>query len=137
MDIIKFFKSLTLEDWSKKVTDKWTVKDVLSHLVGWDREVVIELKNTFGKEKEPWFMATDDYTEFNDKIYDEFKNSSPEELLIEFEKWEKAWEQEIKNIGENKIRQKEHMGWVFDEDVGDEPHFEHHVNQVKKVLNKF
>ncbi|OGN01192.1 MAG: hypothetical protein A3I26_03725 [Candidatus Yanofskybacteria bacterium RIFCSPLOWO2_02_FULL_43_10] len=53
MDIIKFFRSLNPDDWSKKVTERWTVKDVLSHLIGWDREVVIELRNTFQKETEP------------------------------------------------------------------------------------
>ncbi len=135
MDIINFFKSLKPEDWSKKVTEKWTVKDVLSHLVGWNREVVIELRNTFEKETEPWFMKVDDYTEFNEKIYNEFKDKSPGELLSEFEKWEKAWGNEIKNIGENKIRQRKNTNWVFDEDEGGEPHFEHHINQIKKALN--
>src|SRR3989344_447983 len=136
MDIIKFFRSLNLEDWTQKVTDKWTVKDVLSHLVGWDREVVIELRKTFENGTEPWFMKTDDYTEFNEKIYSEFRDILPEELLSELEKWEKEWKNEIKNIGEDKIRQREHVSWVFDEDEGDESHFEHHINQVKKVLGK-
>ena len=135
MDVVKFFKSLKPEDWSRKVTEKWTVKDVLSHLVGWHREVVIELRNTFEKEIEHWFMKTDDYTEFNDKIYNEFKDRLPEELLIEFEKWEKSWGNEVKNIGEDKIKQRKHTSWVFDEDEGDEPHFEHHINQIKKALN--
>ena len=73
-------------------------------LVGWDREVVLELRNMFGNETEPWFMKTDNYTAFNDKIYKEFKNSPPKELLAELEKWEKAWRNEVKNIGEDKIR---------------------------------
>ena len=135
MDVITFFKSLKLEDWNKRVTQKWTVKDVLSHLVGWSREVVIELRNTLGKEIEPWFMKTDDYTEFNEKIYNEFKNKLPEELLTEFTKWEKDWENEIKNIGEDKIRQRKNTDWVFDDGEGGESHFEHHINQVKKALN--
>lgn len=135
MNIVKFFKSLNQGDWFKKVTDKWTVKDVLAHLVGWNREVVVELRNTFEKGTEPWFMEVDDYTEFNEKIYNEFKDKSPEKLLSEFEKWEKAWGNEIKNIGEDKIRQRKNTDWVFDEGEGGESHFEHYINQIKKALS--
>ena len=103
---------------------------------GWDREVVIELRNTFEKETEPWFMKIDDYTEFNNKICNEFKDKSPGELLTAFEKWEKSWRDEIKNIGEDKIRQRKNMDWVFDKGKDGESHFEHHINQIKKALKK-
>ena len=81
-------------------------------------------------------MKTDDYKEFNDKIYKEFKNTPSDELLTLLEKWELALDKEIGKIGEDKIRQKKHMSWVFDEGTGsdDESHFGHHINQVKRVL---
>lgn len=132
MEYVEFFRNLGPEDWGKKVTEKWIVKDVLSHLAGWQREVAVELKKTFENGEEPWFMKTDDYADFNGKIYEEFKDYSPEDLIKELGKWTAALDEEIERMGEDKIRQKGDMSWVFDE--GDDPHFEHHINQIKKVL---
>lgn len=134
MDIIAFFRNIKESDWDVPVTKKWRVKDVLSHLVGWEREVARELPKVFETGDEPWFMLTDDYAEFNEKIYREFKNYSPGTLLSELEKWQNGLENSIQEIGEDKIRQRPHMDWVFDE--GDEPHFEHHVKQVIEALRR-
>ncbi|MFH0852521.1 MAG: hypothetical protein V1845_02880 [bacterium] len=132
MDTITFFKTLKESDWKVSVTKKWQVKDVLSHLVGWERECANELEKVFETGKEPWFMSTDNYDKFNDRIYREFENYSPVALISELEKWQVILEDNIQKFGENKIRQRPHMSWVFDE--GDEPHFEHHINQVKDAL---
>ncbi|MBI2064832.1 MAG: ClbS/DfsB family four-helix bundle protein [Candidatus Yanofskybacteria bacterium] len=139
MDNFEFFESLEPEDWLKKATSRWTVKDVLSHLVGWEREVVLGLKDTFEGGKRPWFMETDDYTEFNERIFNEFKDYSSEALLFELKKWEKTLGIEIERIGEDKIRSLKHMDWVFDEGKGSgdgEGHFEHHINQIKKAISE-
>jgi len=131
MDSITFFKNIKEGEWDIQVTKKWRVKDVLAHLIGWDREVVKELINVFNNGAEPWFMLTDNYNEFNEKIFQEFKNYSPAELLIELEKWENDLDRKIKEIGEDKIRQR-NMDWVFDEE--ENSHFEHHMKQIEKVL---
>ncbi|MFH0712794.1 MAG: ClbS/DfsB family four-helix bundle protein [Candidatus Jorgensenbacteria bacterium] len=130
--VITFFKNLKESDWKIPVTKKWRVKDVLSHLIGWERECARELEKVFETGNEPWFMLTDDYDEFNERIYREFKNYSSEALISELEKWQEILESNIQKIGEDKIRQRPHMDWVFDE--GGKPHFEHHLNQIKKVL---
>ncbi|MGE5298224.1 MAG: maleylpyruvate isomerase N-terminal domain-containing protein [Acidobacteriaceae bacterium] len=132
MNIISFFKSLKPEDWAKKTSEKWTVKDVLAHLVGWEREVATTLPKSWETKTEPWFMATGNYQDFNQRVYKEFKDYPPEKLLAELEKWEEILKTEIEKIGADKIRQRPHMSWVFDE--GDEPHFGHHVQQVINVL---
>jgi hypothetical protein len=132
MDTITFFKTLKESDWKVPVTKKWQVKDVLSHLVGWKRECTNVLEKVFEIGNEPWFMSTDNYDKFNDRIYREFENYSPDALISELEKWQEILEANIQKFGENKIRLRLHMNWVFDE--GDEPHFEHHVNQVKNAL---
>lgn len=132
METIEFFKSLKEGDWDKKISEKRTVKDVLGHLVGWEREVANELNSVFEKGNEPWFMLTDKYDEFNEKIYREFKNYSPKDLIKELEKWEGVLNEEIIKFGEEKIRQKGNLEWVFDE--GKEPHFEHHIRQIEKAL---
>ena len=47
MDHLTYLKSLKLEDWSIIVTSKWTVKDVLAHLVGWEREVALSFMDNW------------------------------------------------------------------------------------------
>ena len=139
-NIIAFFQGLKPEDWNKEVNPKWTVKDVLSHLVGWEREVVLELSKTVMEGRQPWFMLTEQYDKFNKKIFEEYKNYTPLQLLEEFKKWDCAWEEEIDKIGEEKIRASAHASWVFDE-IGnngedEQSHFEHHIQQIRSVLNR-
>lgn len=133
MNMVTFFRSLNPQDWSKMATLKWMVKDILSHLIGWDREVTTGLKNLIGNGEEPWFMKTDNYEEFNDKIYNEFKDRSPEDLIAELEKLENTLKEEVRNAGEENLKARG-MNWVFDE--GGESHFDHHINQIKKAFNK-
>ncbi len=134
MDTITFFKTLKESDWEVSVTKKWRVKDVLSHLIGWERECAQELLKVFETGHEPWFMLTDKYNDFNEKVYQEFKNYSHKTLLSELEKWQSRLEAEIKAIGEKKIRERSNTDWVFDE--GGKPHFEHHIKQIQDTLKK-
>ncbi len=114
------------------VKKKWSVKDVLSHLVGWEREVAQELLKVFKSEDEPWFMQTASYNKFNERIHQEFKNYSAEALLSELKKWQKELKKNIQEIGEERIRQRSRMVWVFDE--GELSHFKHHLQQVGKAI---
>ncbi len=90
------------------------------------------LLGVFEEGKEPWFVLTDDYSKFNDKIYKEYKNYSPKELIKKLDKREKILEDNIKRIGENEIRKKGNISWVFDE--GKEPHFKYHLKQINKAI---
>lgn len=136
-DTINFFKNIKDLDWNIFVNKKWKVKDVLAHLVGWEREVTKELLNVFEKERKAWFVLTDDYSKFNNEIYKEFKNYSPKNLLTEYIKWEDILSKNIKKMGEEKIRKRKDMTWVFDE--GENSHFEYHIKQVKDAfkINKY
>ena len=37
LDFVSYLKILKPEDWHKKVNDKWTVKDVVAHMIGWEK----------------------------------------------------------------------------------------------------
>ncbi len=132
MDTISFFKNLKPEDWEKPVTKLWKVKDVLAHLVGWEREAAQELPKAWENSEDPWFMDTDNFNNFNAEIYEEYKDFSPAQLLAELKEWQNALDEEIERIGEDDIRNSNYSEWVFDE--GREPHFEHHINQVRQAL---
>lgn len=83
LDFISYLKTLKPEDWSKKATDKWTVKDVVAHMVGWEKAVTKIVKSVWETKQEPWFMETDNYDEFNAKMIEYYKNYSPNQLLDE------------------------------------------------------
>ena len=75
---------------------------------------------------------TKQYDDYNENIYQEFKNYTPKKLISELEKWQDLLDKEIQKIGEEKIRQRAHIDWVFDD--GGEPHSEHHIEQIKEAL---
>lgn len=135
MDYIAYLQSLKPEDWSKMATSKWTVKDVLAHLVGWEREVAQTFTDAWKNGKQPWFMITENYDDFNAKIKEEFTAWSPEELLTEWQKWEKNLDDKIKEIGKDNFDvRKEAFTWVTDE--GEQSHYLHHINQIKKAVSR-
>jgi len=136
LDLISYLKTLKPEDWTKKVTDKWAVKDVIAHMVGWERESVKVLQE-FKKNRKgnPWFLKTDtDYEPFNKKSIDFYKSYPPERLLSEWEKLRKEVERYIQEIGEEQLRVRPDMQWVFDEEIGD--HHKHHYRQIKNAIER-
>lgn len=90
MEVLSFFENLKNSDWNVDITNKRKVKDVLSHLIGWERECAKELVKVFKTKKELWFILTESYDKFNEKIYQEFKNYSPSALISELEKWQQV-----------------------------------------------
>lgn len=135
MDYIAYLKTLKPEDWSKPVTDKWTVKDVVAHLVGWEREVAQTFLVDRTANRISWYVDAGDYDEFNKKIKREFLNWMPDNLLEEWGKWEEDLNNKILSVGEDisKVRQ-ENLSWVIDGKIHD--HTEWHINQIKKSLTK-
>ena len=132
MDVISFFRNLKSEDWEKPVTKLWRVKDVLAHLVGWEREIAQELPRAWENSENPWFVDTDNYDNFNAEIYEEYKDFSPAQLLAELKEWQDALSEEIEKIGEDDLRESNYSKWIFDE--GDE-HSGHHIKQVRFALS--
>lgn len=131
-EIIDFCQKLTLADWERMATKTQTIKDIVAHLVGWQRECVFELEKTWNSGVQPWFMLTDDYDEFNAKIRGEFHSSKPSELLEKFRYWDSALNKTIDQIGEGKLRNKPGLEWVLDE--GEDGHFLNHFLQIKKAV---
>ena len=134
MGFIFYLKTLKPEDWSKKATDKWTVKDVVAHLVGWEKEVVNTLDEARKTGEPAWFMKQKNWDEFNKQNTEFYKNYSPKELLEEWEMWQEKLEAKIKELGESELRDDKDMEYLFDE--GDDSHYEHHYRQIKKAVEE-
>jgi hypothetical protein len=131
-EFFELLENLQPEELDKKI-GKRTIKEVIAHLVGWEKEAFERLDETWRTKEKPWFLKTDNFDEFNEKSIENYKNFTPEQLLNEWKKWQKKLDDKIEEIGEDKLREDmELFDWVFDE--GDENHYLEHLNQIKKVL---
>ncbi|MBU0907800.1 MAG: ClbS/DfsB family four-helix bundle protein [Nanoarchaeota archaeon] len=134
-ELFALLESLSDSEWKIKVNEKWTVKDVIAHLVGWEKESVKCLREEWKTKKKPWFFETDNYDEFNNGLVREYKKFSPKELINEWKKQINRLEEETQSIGEEKLRENMDLfGWVFGE--GEDNHYLIHLNQIKRVLKK-
>lgn len=129
-DFFDLLESLSEDEWELKVNDKWSVKDVVAHLIGWEEECAVSLMDSWQTGKKPWFMKTDDYDEFNRKSVMKYKNYTPKQLI---ERWKfviRVLDSEIDDIGIGRLKAKgELFDWLFDES-----HYEEHLEQIKKAL---
>lgn len=128
---VKYLEGLKDEDWNVKVNSKWTVKDVVSHLIGWEEECANVLVNSLKTGKKPWFLKDQDYSEFNKKNVERYKNYTPKKLLEKWKHLTKITENVIKNVGGEDRLLKE-KDWLFDDS-----HYIEHWEQIKKALNKY
>ncbi len=133
MDILAFCRTLKTEDWGKKVNKNWSVKDVIAHLVGWEKEVALTLAKAWETKTKPWFFKTDNYDEFNAKSVAFYREYNPDLLIKEWENWQKNLDDEISKIGENNLRTHKDFDWVFDVE-GEDSHYSQHYRQIKKAL---
>ena len=133
---ISFLKSLEVDDWTKKITDKWTVKDVVAHMVGWKKNDPETILLTWRMKDLPWFYKVQDYGEFNRQSVEYYKDYSPDELIAEWLVLRKIVKKIILDLGEHQLRSRPDLfRWLFNKNEK-ESHYSHHLEQIKKVLNK-
>lgn len=134
-EFLTFLENLNPQDWNQKVTDKWTIRDMIVHLIGWEKEAVRELPISYATHQKPWFMNNnDDYVEFNAKNVQEYKDYPPKQLIEEWKKWQKVLDDEVEKIGVDKLKADyDFFEWVFDEGEGN--HYLEHFKQIKEALN--
>lgn len=144
IDFIGFLKTLKPEDWNKKATPNWTVKDVVAHMVGWERGDVEVIRKSWETKTPPWWKNDPNYDEFNKKWVEYYKDYTPEQLIAEWEMWQKKVTEEVDKIGYSKIKTRPDLfDWLIegDDKKGDKytmtkggSHYEHHYRQIKKAL---
>src|SRR6185369_13130857 len=139
-DFISYLKTLKPEDWNKMATSKWTVKDVVAHMVGWERGDVEAIKTSWETKQQPWWKIKPDDDAFNAKWVAYYKDYTPEQLITEWEMWQNRVGQEIDRIGYKNLQSRPDLfAWLFEgteDDRGDgtESHYKHHYNQIKKAI---
>ncbi len=132
LDFIPYLKTLKPEDWDKMATAKWTVKDVVAHMVGWEKGDAEAIRRAYETKQPPWWVGVKDYDEFNQKSVDFYKNCTSEQLIAEWERWQREVEKEIARIGEDNLKKfPELFSWLSE--TGDYSHYGHHYRQIKKA----
>lgn len=135
LDFISYLKSLKPEDWDKRVTKSWTVKDVVAHMVGWERINPQVIRETWQTKKRPWFYETDDFDELNRKSVVDYREYTSNQLIAEWEKYQKLTQVEIDRVGEKKLRAEPRLfGWLFNSEEREDGHYNHHYRQIRHAV---
>ncbi len=140
-NFIAYLKKLKPEDWRVKISTTWTVKDVVAHMVGWEKGDGEVIKKSWETKKPPWFYLTDDFDEFNKKSVEYYRRYTPAQLIVEWEMWREKVHDEITAIGRAKLQSRpELFRWLFEDENSEHrespTHYEHHYQQIKDALKK-
>ena len=71
------------------------MKDVVAHMVGWERGDVEEIKRIWETKTPPWWKNDPNYDEFNYKWVGFYKDYTPEQLIAEWEMWQRKVTKEV------------------------------------------
>lgn len=135
MEFIEYCANLRPTDWSHPVNKKWLVKDVVIHMLSWEKEVTLELRKAVKTMRKPWFVGCEpaDYDMFNARLGDTYQNIPPSRLLTEWRKWQEKLDCELATVRKNRQKKKlEKLGWVFKKRPDD--HYLHHLKQIESAV---
>jgi len=135
-NFITLLRQLKPEEWDKKVNDKWTVREIVAHMVAWERDDPEIIKKSWETKEKPWFVNnnSEDDNKFNKKALEYYRSFSPKQLIDEWEFHQKKVKETITEIGEDNLKHyPECFGWLFDDSK--DSHYNHHYNQIKKIVD--
>lgn len=138
-DFLSYLKTLKPEEWNLQVTDRWKVRDVVAHMVGWEKGDPKAIRQAWETKEAPWWIKVKGHDTFNKQNVELYENYSPEQLIAEWEKWQQLVQQEIDRIGVKKLRSRPDLfGWLFEgESVQkDSEHYQHHFQQIRDAVEK-
>ncbi|MDE1870883.1 MAG: maleylpyruvate isomerase N-terminal domain-containing protein [Candidatus Micrarchaeota archaeon] len=133
-EFFKLLERLDKGDWKLKVNENWTIKDVVAHLVGWEREDARTLYKLYKTRKRAWWSHTNNFDDFNKKSVKRYKTYSNSALIKEWKHQYKIVKREMKRIGITDLKaDSKRFGWLFD--GTDANHIFGHYKQIQKVLS--
>lgn len=135
MNFIAYLKTLNPEDWNVKATDKWTVKDVVAHIIGWIELDIASLERTDEADTLPWRQKGFDVNDYNAKSVKKYTDNTPNELIVTFVKLDEKRTNLIQEVGIENIKKDKELYYYLFED-GNNKHTEHHWKQIREALDK-
>ncbi|MFA6602746.1 MAG: hypothetical protein WCT01_02985 [Candidatus Shapirobacteria bacterium] len=131
-EIIRLLKTLPPETWNLVIDNKWTIKEIVAHFVGWEEECVSQLPLIWQNQRTACFLFLDEVgdAKFNQESLEKYAHLSPTQLLTEWEKWLKQGEKTVQEIDENNMKTNPKLfSWWFDQS-----HYQGHYDQIRKAL---
>jgi uncharacterized protein (TIGR03083 family) len=140
-ELLELLAGLTDAQWSTKANMDWTVKDVVAHLVGWEKEAAAVLPEQWEAKSPAWFLETSDYAAFNKNSVENYRHFSGARLLEEWRRWRGELSLQVERIGAENLRSRPDLfDWVFSADRlaaderGEVGHYVEHLRQIKRAL---
>jgi len=137
MNFVEYCKIFKSEDWKVMVTDKWNVRDVVTHMLVWEKQGVKYLKNFIARsESEPlkdWDKVK--YDSYNEESLKSYKDHTPKQLIEEWETFQVEVGKLIAQVGESELRQHKGMRWILGKEDGTESsHYDNHHQKIRDAL---
>ncbi len=133
--ILESIEGLTEEQASRTMASgKWSIKDVLAHIIGWDEECTRAIQKAIDEEQKPGFLdwKKEDMDAFNRKQVQERKQRTFKELVEELKQTEGEWNRQTGRLTDEEIDR--HPGWwKWMEDAG---HDIQHAKQIMEARKK-
>jgi len=141
LNAVKWVESLlevSEELWRKPIAEnKWTVAEVVGHLVFWDEFVLNNRIPYFFTDKE--MPKSLDVEEVNRQAAYESRNSSKKEIIRKFMTARKQIIDEIKNFEDNLLSKEFSIGTrqltLYEYFNGLAEHDNYHFDQIKQIMN--
>ena len=131
-EFLELLADLDDKDWDLRVNSGLTIKEMVSQLIGWEEEYAVCLMDSWQSGEEPWFLKTEDYSEFNDKAVKKYNQYTLKGLIERLKFVTLVFDSEIEDIGIGRLKVKGKLfDWFFDDS-----HYEKYSIELKKVLQK-
>ena len=122
----------------------WSPRDVVAHLIGWNRQMVAASQEILRGETPPYYAdAPNDYRNINASFVTRFASRSKAELLTELNASLQAFEQYILSLDENALTtshgvnhysgRQATVGGIIASLTGD---YQHHQQQIREWLHR-
>lgn len=126
-------KNLTKKQWGIEVSGHRTVKDIIAHMVGWEKEAVMYFRSK-AYDSASYSMSFKNYNgKFNNRAVKRYAILFTDELLKEWAKWQKLLAVELKKVDKEKLQGKLQLfDWIVD--GNEKNHYSWHLRQLKERL---
>lgn len=92
-----------------KVTDKWSVKDVLSHVIGWDFHTMRAIEECL-KGKRPFYFD-EDWNTLNDEEVQKRRNLSLNDVITELKQSSRIFQDFVSTLPEERLTEYHGHKW--------------------------
>lgn len=107
--LVELIKSIPVNKWDEVFLGKWSLEDVVAHLIGWDIENAKSVQEILKGKRPGCFDYWDEnWVTYNDTLVKRYKKGGKKELLSTMRRSHIAYVRQLENISDE----------LFDKDIG-------------------